>query len=407
MAFNGTPTLVWDRNTPNDGILINNEVVRIYDNLNDINDRSLPGYDDSGTPSDFDILLFDTATSKYKRIDLRNIEILTSRDLLRQSIFNPNGLINQRLAVSPDFVNDRYYNDSWTLLKENAGLTNGIMQYSSSDDAIAISVIDNVATTRFGIVQFLQSELSVQYAGGKASISFLVKANNANISNIRAGVLAWDSTADILTSDVVSSWAATPTLAANWFFENTPANVSVTTGFTKVTIEDIDIDQANMNNLALFIWVPDLVNDVVLSIKECQMNVGSRVLTFGKRFKAIEYFEAKRLYRKSYKEDETPGTPTLSQSIAWILDGTSVNTLSINHVQFERMRTIPVFRFFGLGGTEDRVSDGFNTTTGSERMVNQGSLAASIGDSGFSSDFLLAGAQDKRRYFHYTADASL
>jgi len=406
MAFSGVKTRAWDRNTPDDGILFNVEYDNVYSDLNDLNDRSLPGYDNTGAPSDFDIILFDTGVSKYKRTDLRNVPTISSRDLLRQSIFNPNGLINQRRKISPDFVDDTYYNDFWTLLTENASITNGIMQYSSSDDALQISVIENVLTTRFGIIQFLESELSIQYDGEKASISFLVKANNANIMNIRAGIVAWDSTADILTSDVVSVWADTPTLVANWTFENIPANSPVTTGFTKITIENITIDTAIMSNLALFIWVPDQVNDTVLSIKECQMNIGSKVLKFGKRSKAVEEFAAKRWYRKSYKEDEGFGTAATSQPIALGTKDGSNGAAAINYVQFERMRGDPVYRFYGLGGTQSRVSDALTTAVGNERIVNGG--AVGLGDdSGFINDFSLAGALAPDRFFHYDADASL
>jgi len=405
MAFSGVKTRVWDRNTANDGIFWNVEFDNVYSDLNDLNDRSLPGYDDTGTPSDFDIILFDTSSSEYKRTDLRNVEIISARDFLRQSIRNPNGLIDQRLRT--DFTDDVYYNDFWTLLKENASLTNGTMKHSISDDAIQISIIDAVLTTRLGIIQFLESELSVQYFGGKASISFLVKANNANISNIRAAVLAWDSTADTLVSDVVSVWAATPTLVSNWFFENTPSSAAVTTGFTKVTIENIDIDQANMNNLALFIWVPDQVNDVVLSIKESQMNVGSKVLKFGKKAKPIEKLLAKDWYRKSYAEGVGEGTASIDQPIVLdTVDDTS-NGLSIDSVQFERMRANPVYRFFGLAGTEDKVSQGGTTLIADEKNVNSGAVINNGNDSGFFMNFSIAGSSSVIRLFHYTADASL
>lgn len=405
MPFSGVKTRVWDRNTPDDGILFNIEYDNVYSDLNDLNDRSLPGYDDTGTPSDFDIPLFDTASGKYKRTDLRNVDIISSRDQLRQSIRNPNGFIDQRLRS--DFVDDVYYNDFWKLMKENASLTDGTMKYSVSDDAIQISIIDAVLTTRFGIIEFLESELSVQYFSGKASISFLVKANNTNIPNIRAALLAWDSTADILTSDVVSVWAATPTLATNWFFENTPSNISITTAFTKVTIEGIDIDQANMKNLALFIWVPDQVNDVVLSIKECQMNVGSRVLKFGKRSKVIEKLLAKDWYRKSYDEEDAEGSANIDGCIALPTDDFTNNGPATQTVHFERMRALPSYRVFGLAGTENRVSDTLDTNGANEKIISSGNVFSAPANSGFVSVFNVAGAATAGRFYHYTADASL
>jgi len=200
MAFSGIKTRVWDRNTADDGTLFEAEFINIYSDLNDLNDRSLPGYDDTGTPTDFDIPLFNTTSSKYERTDLRDVAIISTRGFLTQSINNPNGLINQRLAASPDFVDDKYYNDFWTLLKENASLVSGIMQYSVSEDAIQVSVIDAVLTTRFGIIQFLESEISVAYDSDKASISFLVKANNARSeSGPRIAFIAGRNTCPIIS----------------------------------------------------------------------------------------------------------------------------------------------------------------------------------------------------------------
>ena len=416
MAFSGAKTRVWDRNTPDDGILFNVEFDNIYSDLNDLNDRSLPGYDDTGTPSDFDILLFDTGSSKYKRSDLRDVEILTSRELLRQSILNPNGLINQRAKVSPNFVDDTYYVDFWNLLKENAALTNGIVKHSVSDDAIQISVIDAVLTTRFGIIEFLESELSVQYGTKKASISFLVKANNVNIPNIRAAVLAWNSTPDTLTSDVVLVWADTPSLVPNWTFENTPSNISVSTGFTPVVIEEINIDTANLANLALFIWVPDQVNDTVLSIKECQMNIGTKVLKFGKRTKSIEQLMARRWYQTTYKEGVEAGTPTLEGAVLFTTHDGGVTSFAYRDTRFtESMRItpsgFPAIRLFGLAGTQDTVSNDLNTLVANEKTISSGSVIGQPTEKGFLSEFSIAPAAPTGtngiRAFHYDADASL
>jgi len=49
--------------------------------------------------------------------------------------------------------------------------------------------------------------------------------------------LAWDSTPDTVTSDVVSAWGTedtTPTFATNWTAENTAANLGVTTSWGKI-----------------------------------------------------------------------------------------------------------------------------------------------------------------------------
>ena len=412
MAFNGTPTQVWDRNTPNDGILINNEVLRQYANDNDLDARALPGYDDAGTPTNFDILLWNIAAGQYKRTDINAIDLFSRKDFLRQSILNPSGRINQRAKASPNLVDDTYFNDHWTLLKENASVTDGIVEYSPSDDAIKVQINEPTLTTRFGLIHFIENSVAAQYAGQKASLSFQVRSNNSNIANIRAAVLSWDSVADVLTSDVVDVWGAAPTLVTNWTFENTAINQSVTTGFTTITIPDIDIDTANTTNLALFIWVPDLVNNTNLFIKDVQLNLGVEALTFGARHPLIEQLFALRFYQTTYREGVEAGTATLEGGLIFnTVDGT-VGNVAVQSRDFTLpMRITPVIRTFGLGGTQNTVSNERTTATANEKSVNNGLVTGQGTEKGFLSDFDISPAAPVgsagTRAFHYDADAAL
>ncbi len=92
------------------------------------------------------------------------------------------------------------------------------------------------------------------------------------------GICEWTSTEDATTGDPVATWGAdgvTPTLAANWAFLNTPANLSVTT--SAVTYSVTATVGASANNLAVLIWNDDksyTANDL-LYLSNVQLELGA------------------------------------------------------------------------------------------------------------------------------------
>ena len=100
--------------------------------------------------------------------------------------------------------------------------------------------------------------------------------SNARIGGLSAAVLSWSSTADVVTSDVVSAWNAAgsdPTLAANWTYEGTVADFTPTTSWVTYKSEAIAIDTASATNVAVFIWTDDVTMDVadILYITDVQL----------------------------------------------------------------------------------------------------------------------------------------
>jgi len=95
--------------------------------------------------------------------------------------------------------------------------------------------------------------------------------SNATLGSLRAAIISWSGTEDVITRDVVSgtSWGAAgtnPTLAANWTYENTPSNLALTTSYQDFKIENVVIDTASAKNVGVFIWTDDTnatVNDIV------------------------------------------------------------------------------------------------------------------------------------------------
>ena len=142
------------------------------------------------------------------------------------------------------------------------------------------------ANAQGGLVYFMSNDDVQDYiANGKLSFGIQLKTTAATISNARIGILKWVGTADAVTSDVVaSSWASdgtNPTLATSWSYENTPANIGLTTSWARHTVEDVTVD-SDTKNIAIFIWTDDgtITASDVIGFSEWQMNPGATVNDF-------------------------------------------------------------------------------------------------------------------------------
>lgn len=162
-------------------------------------------------------------------------------------------------ATTPANNDDTYTLDRWILLSDGNDIVD-VTQAADVPTGALNSIGLDVETIqkKFGILTVLEQRDSVGMIGGVASLSFKARVTDiTKLDNIKAAVLSWDGTADTVTSDVVSAWNAadtTPTFAANWTAENTPANLSVTASWATYKIENIAIDTPSPNNIAVFIW---------------------------------------------------------------------------------------------------------------------------------------------------------
>jgi hypothetical protein len=141
------------------------------------------------------------------------------------------------------------------------------------------------ANAQGGLVYFMSNDDVQDYiANGKLSFGIQLKTTAATIANARIGILKWTGTADAVTSDVVGTWASdgtNPTLATSWSYENTPANIGLTTSWARHTVEDVTVD-SDTKNIAIFIWTDDgtITASDVIGFSEWQLNPGSTVHAF-------------------------------------------------------------------------------------------------------------------------------
>ncbi len=159
---------------------------------------------------------------------------------------------------------DMYTLDQWILLSEsNDGVDVTQTTTVPSGGAVKSMGLDvEIANEMFGICQIIENKNCGGLIGNEVTLSFQAKVTDARIGDVRAYILAWDGTADSVTSDVVATWNddANPTFATNWTAENTGADLGVTTSFAKYSVT-ANIDTSNATNVAVFIaCVDDSVN---------------------------------------------------------------------------------------------------------------------------------------------------
>lgn len=244
-------------------------------------------------------------------------EIMAATKRWYDGLYSHNHLINGGFRVAqrgssftsasaPANNDDTFLLDRWLLLSDG----NDIVDVSQETSTVptgayaAIKLDVETANKKFGIAQILEKRDAMKLIGGSVSLSFKARINGSTIGAIRAGVACWASTADSVTSDLVSAWGVAgtnPTLATNWTFENTPAALTApTTSYQTYTIEDIDLDTSSCVNVAVFIWTDDETTSTgdFLYIADVQLQAGTVATQFASRPFADELAAAKRYYER-------------------------------------------------------------------------------------------------------------
>jgi hypothetical protein len=161
---------------------------------------------------------------------------------------------------------------------------------------------------KFGIAQIIENANCFDAIGGNVTVSFQAKVSaTTNLDNIKCAIVAWSGTADTVTSDIISAWGVegtNPTLIANATYENSPANLNVTTSFATYSVT-ANVDTASTSNIILFIWSDVTTTSLgeFLYITNIQLEKGSTATSFDYRPYATELALCQRYYWRFY-----PGT---------------------------------------------------------------------------------------------------
>lgn len=191
-------------------------------------------------------------------------------------------------AVTPN-NDDSYTLDRWILLSNGnnrADVTQELADVpAGSAAAVRLEFVSN--TLGKGILQIIENQNCSDLIGSTATLSFKAKVTDSGIvSDVRAAIVSWSGAADGVTSDIVATWNLSPTnpsLIANATYENTPANLNVTTSWASYSVTAA-IDTASTKNVMVFIWnANNGTFGQSLYVTDVQLELGLRVTPFERR----------------------------------------------------------------------------------------------------------------------------
>ena len=197
------------------------------------------------------------------------VDTLQHRDGTEYILSERNKLINGDFSVaqrgtsltSTDSANNdaKYTLDRWQLFSDGNDVVDVTQETTTvpTNQLYAIALDVETANKKFGIAQKIEQKNCVDLIGQEVTLSFKAKVSaTTNLDNVKCAIIAWDGTADSLTDDMISAWGSEgtdPTLATNYTYENTPANLNLTTSYATYTTT-ATIDTSGAKNVVVFIW---------------------------------------------------------------------------------------------------------------------------------------------------------
>jgi len=227
---------------------------------------------------------------------------------MRNAVMNGSFAIAQRgtsFTSTSSANNDDTYNlDRWYVLSDGNDAVD-ITQNTSvipTNGKYAIALDVETINKKFGIAQIIEADNCIGLIGETVTLSFKAKVSaTTKLDNVKAAIVAWSGTADTVTSDIISAWnveGTNPTLIANATYENTPANLNLTTSYATYSVTAA-VDTASTKNILVFIWsdVTDTTLGDFLYITDVQLERGPVTTPFERRPIGTELALCQRYYQ--------------------------------------------------------------------------------------------------------------
>ncbi len=273
---------------------------------------------------------------------------------------------------------DAYTLDRWYILSDGNDAIDVTQETSTvpTNGQFAIALDVETANKKFGIAQIIENKNCIGAIGNTVTVSFKAKVSSTTkLDNVKCAIVAWSGTADTVTSDIISAWGAegtNPTLIANATYENTPANLNVTTSYATYSVSGA-VDTASTKNIIVFIWsdVTDTTAGDFLYITDVQLEVGSSATSFDYRPYGTELSLCQRYYRIIGQ-----GAISVARAVTQVVHGSSYQDMRAAPTA-ALLTTSPVFYNFATAAN----------VTGSGSTINDSSLgvgAAQVNLTGFS-----------------------
>jgi hypothetical protein len=310
------------------------------------------------------------------------------------SAVNKNYLINGGFAVAQrgtSFTStgsanndDAYTLDRWYILSDGNDAIDVTQDTTTvpTNGEFAIALDVETVNKKFGIATILENKDVIGLVGNTVTFSFKAKVSaTTKLDNVKAAIVAWSGTADTVTSDIISAWGAegtNPTLIANATYENSPANLNLTTSYATYSVSAA-VDTASTQNLILFIWsdVTDTTAGDFLYIAESKLELGSTATAFeyaGGTFQG-ELAACQRYYFRT----DSPNAYGCHSTTAFMLTSTAVYSITKLPVN---LRVTPSsfdfsnIAFFNVADTKFALTS--PTLNGAQSNTSHGIFSATI-----------------------------
>jgi hypothetical protein len=284
-----------------------------------------------------------------------------------------NRLINGSYAVAQRGTtfasgsnNDDTYNlDRWYVLSDGNDVVDITQNTADAPPEQKFCIALDVETVddKFGVAQIIENINCADLRNQTVTLSFQAKVSaTTKLDNVKCAIVAWSGTADSVTSDIISAWGVegtNPTLITNATYENTPANLNVTTSWETYTVS-APIDTASTSNIIVFIWsdVTDTTAGDFLYLTGVQLEKGSTATPFEFRSIGTELALCQRYYQVARNVVQSASTITSYLKVS--------------------MRAAPTVTGGGAGFTvsfaETETFGCFQTTNGQQVLVSSAEL---------------------------------
>lgn len=216
---------------------------------------------------------------------------------------NPEGYVMQRIdPVNGTIITNNVYGaDRWKFQCSSAGGT--IKRVASTSAGTSTALQTNVATSAgfIGQAQFKEASESQALQGQLITFGVSAKSSNSTVSQIRLTILGWEGTADAPNTNLVSSWASSPSYVANYNVYGT-TTMTINNGFSYGEVSAIIGE--NCQNLVFFIsTTSSQAPGNLLELTGMQANFGASLLPYHRQSSDAQLARCSRYFEKSYDPD--------------------------------------------------------------------------------------------------------
>lgn len=257
---------------------------------------------------------------------------------LRNLVINGGFSVNQRGLTS--VADDVYCLDRWYALTESGNVT--VAQQTDQENGTPFNIRltqPDVTAKQIALAQIIEAGNCKHLRGKTATLA--LRLRNSAGAQINYAVLEWTGTADTVTSDVISAWAAAPTYIGS-ITERAKGTITPTAAtWTDAPALNAAIN-ASTNNLIVLIWSnADMAQNATLDISRVQLEVGQVATPFVEPPKGLLLELCERRYR-TWEVGYSDATATASTRYCF--------------TQFPAMAGVPSVANLGNIGSQSNVS---------------------------------------------------